>query len=464
MRSSRRRRKRKKKISLSYKVKCLSLDSSFLPSQTQDIELKSEMKTRRRRAVAEEEEEEDTNPIVASLIPHKRVHRVQTESQAPHSRKPRDGLDMESSPAEAPHYFSSVSEFEFPRLQPQHRQTPAISRSTHATGSHFSGRHSPAQFRREDEEFLRPEGQRFYPSFNGHHVSSHISPSSRAPFFPSAPIPSRPTGVRSSRFINRGVGFRASPSPGHREQIGFRDLHHQGPPVRETPSQISPDTAFSPSRRPFHREQEHFGHDNSVLGSGNFEVLRGGTFYDLDDTNGHQHGYDHLLHGDDFSFFPAAQPPPSPPHTNYVDDFFSNFRDFSEFAVRRSDEGESSFVEDEYDPESYGGGGRGGYGSEHVHLIAPSYTTIKVRNVTHTNTTSEPNTKAVNANSLPIRSKENSTGRPNTAATVTGHTQPRTHRRPNNIQELLEEVDPHPSASTSASTDVEEKDPMIAMF
>ncbi|XP_045115470.1 uncharacterized protein LOC123507032 isoform X1 [Portunus trituberculatus] len=421
-----------------------------LRQKTQDVELNSDMETRRRRGVPDEDEEDPIESQFASLIPHKRVHRVQTESHAPHSRKPREDTDMDTSPAELPHYFSSVSNFEFPRLQPRHRQSPTVSRSAHVT-SQFSSHHSPVELRREDRhhpphtqepDYLQPDGQRFYPSFNG-----HISPSSRAPFFPSRPIPPHAPGPRGSRFLTRGVGFRERPNTTPRDPVGFRELHHQGPPVRETSSHIKPDAAFSASRRPFHREQEHFGHDNSILGSGNFEVLRGGTFYDLEDTNGHQH-YDHLLHGDDFGFFPAVQPP-SPPHTNYVDDFFSNFRDFSEFA-KRSDEGESTYVEDEYNPESYSRG----YGSEHIHHFAPSNITLEVGNVTLANIT-EPNTKSENANSSPV-TKKNTT-------TVTGHTK-QTHRRPNNIQEVLEEVDSHPSDYTASTTTVEEKDPMIAMF
>ncbi|XP_063881603.1 uncharacterized protein LOC135111824 [Scylla paramamosain] len=435
---------------------------SFPQQKTQDVELDSDVeKTRRRRAVTDEDEEEQTNPYLASLIPHKRVHRVQTETHTPHSRKPREDTDMETSPAEIPQYFSSVSNFEFPRLQPRHRQSPAISRSTHVT-SQFSSHYSPAELRREDRhhpphtqdpDYTQPDGQRFYPSFSGHHISPQISPSSRAPFFPSRPIPPHVPGPRGSRFLTRGVGFRERPNPTPRDPVGFRELHHQGPPVRETSSHITPDAAFSASRRPFHREQEHFGHDNSILGSGNFEVLRGGTFYDLEDTNGHQH-YDHLLHGDDFGFFPAVRPP-SPPHTNYVDDFFSNFRDFSEFAKRRSDEGESTYVEDEYNPEPYSRG----YGSEHIHQFALSNATLEVMNVTLTNVT-ETNIKSENTNSLPV-TEENTTDRPHT--TVTGHTQ-QTHKRPNNIQEVLEEVDPHPSDYTASTTAVEEKDPMIAMF
>lgn len=219
------------------------------------------------------------------------------------------------------------------------------------------------------------------------------------------------------------------------------------------PSRIKPDTTFSPaSRRPFHREQEHFGHDNSILGSGNFEVLRGGTFYDLDDTNGHQHGYDHLLHDDEYVLFPSRRPHhPSPPRTNYVDDFFSNFRDFSEFAVRRSDEGETT----QYDTDYYGRG----YGSKNVQVYSnASDTTLSEKNTTSSNTT-ETHAGVKNSNS---RTDQGTTDDAHTAAS--SHSQKRPHRQPKNIQEVLEEVDPHPSANTSTSLTVDEKDPMIAMF
>lgn len=244
------------------------------------------------------------------------------------------------------------------------------------------------------------------------------------------------------------MGYRDIPGTGQRDQ--FRDVHHQGPAVRE-PSLIKPDAFSSATRRPFHREQEQFGHDNSLLGSGNFEVIRGGTFYDLDDTNGHQHGYDHLLHDDGFGLFPSRRPHhPSPPRTNYVDDFFSNFRDFSEFAVRRSDEEETTQEDTDY----YGRG----YGSEHVHRYSNTSNTALPEKNTSANTTTE--TKEV-VTSNP-RKEEGRTDDAHTAAS--SHAHHRQHRPPKNIQEVLEEVDPHPSDNKSSSVDVEEKDPMIAMF
>lgn len=245
------------------------------------------------------------------------------------------------------------------------------------------------------------------------------------------------------------MGYRDSPGTSPRDQ--FRDVHHQGPSVRE-PSRIKPDTSFSSaSRRPFHREHEHFGHDNSILGSGNFEVLSGGTFYDLDDTNGHQHGYDHLLHDEDFVLFPSRRPHhPSPPRTNYVDDFFSNFRDFSEFAVRRSDEGEAK----QYDTDYYGRG----YGSEHVHIYSnASNTTLPEKKATSDNSTKADPT-AIDSD------PEKKQGNMDDAHAAASQSQQRPHRQPKNIQDVLEEVDPHPSDYASTSVAVEEKDPMIAMF
>lgn len=181
-------------------------------------------------------------------------------------------------------------------------------------------------------------------------------------------------------------------------------------------------------------------------------MLRGGTFYDLDDTNAHQHGYDHLLHDEEFVLFPSRRPHhPSPPRTNYVDDFFSNFRDFSEFAVRRSDEGETT----QYDRDHYGRG----YGSEHVHRYSnASNTTFPERNTTSSNTTGKT-AEAINSDSK----KEQRT--PDDAQpAASSHPQQRSHRQPKNIQEVLEELDPHPSENTSTSVAAEEKDPMIAMF
>lgn len=85
-----------------------------------------------------------------------------------------------------------------------------------------------------------------------------------------------------------------------------------------------PKYAFSSSKIKNYNHKQ-----NSILGSGNFEILAGGTFYDEDDYHMNHNPYEPYL-DDHHNEFRGKRP--------YKDDdeFFSNFRDFSEFANRRS--------------------------------------------------------------------------------------------------------------------------------
>jgi len=55
--------------------------------------------------------------------------------------------------------------------------------------------------------------------------------------------------------------------------------------------------------------------DNSILGSGNFEILKGGTFYDKDDY---------------LRPFSNNRPPKHSSYYGGGNDIFSNFRDFAD--------------------------------------------------------------------------------------------------------------------------------------
>ena len=156
-----------------------------------------------------------------------------------------------------------------------------------------------------DDEVIVPESQRFFPSF----------PQGRL----FAPPPRRGRGSSSS-FSRRRPSFRGF---GPHEAFASYNFNDYGPL------------------------------DNSLLGSGNFEVIKGGTFYDNDDPHLNHNPYDPYL-DNSYVVFPHSG---NDHHHNHVDDFFSNFRDFSEFATRRSGN-------DFYD--------EGGYASEHVPQISSS--------------------------------------------------------------------------------------------
>ncbi|KAK3857301.1 hypothetical protein Pcinc_036441 [Petrolisthes cinctipes] len=418
------------------------------------------------RAARTRRASEEPDPRDPANIPHKRVHRVQqqqqTESNIPHSRSPREEFlkvvveDGQGAHSESPLHFRPASGFQFPTFQLG--RSPGS--SSRGRSSRFqSATRIPSRFNTNSrvepeivqDDVISPESQRFYPTFNGRH--SPFSPS-RQPFFPSPVLPSRVPGHRGGRFIPHTAGH-------HLESTGPRDFHnsfHAGSPGGGREAFHKPDFSFTSSRRPFHREQEFENHDNSLLGSGNFEVLSGGTFYDNDDPNLHHQEYDHLL-GDGYGTFPGVQ---SQPHTNnYVDDFFSNFRDFSEFAARKSDEGESTTFLDE---EPYF---TRGFASEHIprqvaaestqHLDTSSGILVQKEG----KSTQNPN--KITHTTSPDKKLSTDTNSTTTTKTTTT-TKPHKHRQPKNIQDVLDEVDPRPSEHTSTTIDIDEKDPMIAMF
>ena len=71
--------------------------------------------------------------------------------------------------------------------------------------------------------------------------------------------------------------------------------------------------------------------DNSILGSGNFDILKGGTFYDKDDYL-RPYRYKLLMKGQvsSFDFFSNNRPPKQSSYYGGGNDIFSNFRDFAD--------------------------------------------------------------------------------------------------------------------------------------
>ncbi|XP_047499588.1 histone-lysine N-methyltransferase 2D-like isoform X2 [Penaeus chinensis] len=383
----------------------------------------------------------EPDALAPSDVPHKRVHRVGAEDQLPHSRNPREFRvihDSEQAPSEPPFRFESFPTFEFAEFQSK-KITPEITPASFGDRS-FSPAHQFPPSRESVSwrveaplEDTHTDGQRFIPTVHPHSLPSH-----HQAFFPSPPLPPRTPGPRGGRTNSHSPGFRET----HRqreEPSGFRDFHDTfyGPGAREAIHK--PEFTFPTNRRPLYREQEYGSLDNSLLGSGNFEVLRGGTFFDPDDPNSHGHGYDHFL-DEGYAVFPNSHN--APPTNNYVDDFFSNFRDFSEFAVRRSDEGETITLDDE----SFFGPG---FASEHVQQVVEAF------NNTETGTDSEHEEAE--------RPGDNEDGRlphDNTSDTGNHHK----HRQPKNIQEVLEDLEAEPSEYSVSALTIDENDPLIAMF
>lgn len=403
---------------------------------------------RTRRTAGEPDPFEDP-----SRIPHKRVHRVQSEDDIPHSRNPREFQvihDSEVAFSEVPFRVEPFPPFQFPVFQSERIAASGNpSREYSPAPRNRGGVSRKVEVRTSDDDFIVPDSQRFYPTFNPR-VPPSIPPS-RPPFFSPSPSGPRTPGPRGGRFNGHGPGFRGSPSI--RDNGSFREFHNSfyGPGAREAITR--PEFAFPSSRQPLHREKEYL--DNTLLGSGNFEVLRGGTFYDEDDPEIH-HGYDHLLHDGYY----GSQGDHNAPHTNnHVDDFFSNFRDFSEFAARRSDEGETLDDVSFYSQ---------GYASEHIPQVIdkshPDFQdaidkrkvqddTVQEGKKTEKTVDKQIESDQTMGTKGRVLSKDNSR-----------HKEHKKHRRPKNIQEVLEDLEAQPSENFLSSLPIDEKDPMIAMF
>ncbi|XP_068245670.1 uncharacterized protein [Palaemon carinicauda] len=382
-----------------------------------------------------------------SLVPQRRVKRIDTEDTPVQLRTFQDS---QAAFSDVPFDIQPFPEFQYPVFQYE-KIKPSIIPSREYNVAPYPGRgiSRKVEVRTSDDDFIVPESQRFFPNFNPRFTPSHQGPASQS-FFPSTLPTPRGPGPRSARFNGHGPGFRES--SGVRDNGGFRDFHETfyGPGTREAVNR--PDFVFPSSKIPVHRENEAL--DNTLLGSGNFEVLKGGTFFDDDDPHiydGYDH--DHLLHGD---FYGSHSPSHRPHSNNHVDDFFSNFRDFSEFAARRSDEGETM------DDHSF-------YGSEqinHVVNITHPYTPVAFANET------KESEEFLAKDSADAKGESNKPEPLHFKATPkisdkesTKHKHFKPHRQPKNIQEVMEDLEVSESNDNMVSSlTSDEKDPMIAMF
>lgn len=369
-----------------------------------------------------------------------RRHTTVARKGAPISAESRSSLSRVA------HQFPSFPSFHFGEKAESNppRQTRDIFLPRHAGNSQRDNR----QQRQYRSDVFLPQSQRFFPSFNPHppQRESH----NRQTFFPSGPY----LGARGG-----GPSPFPSRSPSFRSHRGHEAVH-------------SPKFAFASNKY-----KEHGPVDNSILGSGNFEVIKGGTFYDNDDPHLNHNPYDPYL-DNSYVVFPSGNP-----HThNHVDDFFSNFRDFSEFANRRSGTMNQAYRRD--------GVLEPGFASEHVaqistfevedmmtseskananetlelhpktnkriQEISPSKALIYVNKKKEKESKKQKkfsnSKKAYLKIKKPTKSKNNSK-----------------NQRPQNIQDVLEKIDPFPSIVTAATTKKnnsfdEENDPLIATF
>lgn len=299
--------------------------------------------------------------------------------------------------------------------------------TTSSTRPQVSGRSRSNEARYNSPAIFQAEGQRIYPSVNGRHPFSRSSrPSSRSsssrnPFNPSPKIAS------GSKF--RGSSKRQNSLPN-----GFRDFHETFYGQRDRGNQKRPGSHS-------HRQKEYASVDNSLLGSGNFEILSGGTFHEDKKTKKNSHPYDSFL--DDEYSHNERDSPYKPQINNYVDDFFSNFRDFSEFAARRSDKSDR----DDFF----------GYGSENVHKYVPF---IPSHQTNSKQTKDEYNIvlRKDAPENIPKSLSDSALLRSETHQALTLSHPPR------NIQEVMQQVEAEPSNSETATLSVDEKDPLIATF
>lgn len=368
-----------------------------------------------------------------SLIPHTRVLQQykETDQEKIGSELLMTKIPLTSISRSSHVPFESFPDFDFPAFESERLSD----RLTHAkfipdrfTSEFGSSLRNPSI---SESDHIIPESQRLYPTYNPRR--NPFPPSSSKPFFPPTPRlsgPPRPRSHFKAHESTRGPTFRPSHGP-----KGFRDFHNTfyGPNQEGGREAIHrPDFHFPSS--PPHREHE-YPNENSLLGSGNFEIIRGGTFYEPGDYNQNHHPYDHLLDGGYSPFHSNSH------SNNYVDDYFSNFRDFSEFAAR-SDSGEGEYH---------------GFSEPITSIIDPN------TDMDHTGEESSINETQAKPHDKTNNSKEKlktkKTDKDNTIQIKSP-----SHRQPKNIQEVLAEIDPRPNDHIASELIVDEKDPMIAMF
>jgi len=147
---------------------------------------------------------------------------------------------------------------------------------------------------------LIPDSQHYFPSFSSI-FSNHPLGHSRPPVYDDPPSSHRPRHIPYA--LQQANSFDAFSTP-NKDKNSFSS------------SQTSSKELSSPPT------------NQAVLGSGNFGVIRGGTFYEDD--------YDSGSSNDDFFYYGGGRPSynyrPTQAASN-GDDFFANFRDFADITA-----------------------------------------------------------------------------------------------------------------------------------
>ncbi|XP_065352617.1 uncharacterized protein LOC135947659 [Cloeon dipterum] len=158
---------------------------------------------------------------------------------------------------------------------------------------------------------LIPDSQHYYPSFSSI-FSGHPLGHSRPPIFDDPPSNHRARHIPYA--LQQANSFDAFATSNKNK------FPSSSPSSKEVPSGPAASAGGSSSS----------SSDQSVLGSGNFGVIKGGTFYEDD--------YDSGSSNDDFFYYGGGRPSYSynyrPTHQSASsDDFFANFRDFADITA-----------------------------------------------------------------------------------------------------------------------------------
>ena len=357
------------------------------------------------------------------------------------------------------HAFESFPRFNFESF-PERRESRAIARPSYVE-HRPPVRHSEPVRQNFDASarIIHSSNERFYNHPPAYHSSgprlhqkvsvghSHFSRDSKKQ--PSRKSHFRPkNSFGPAKSYSSAKAFSSSSNKRQREKkkqysfpSGFRDFH---------------ETFYGKKRAEVRTRQnkEDERVDNSLLGSGNFEVLTGGMYKNSNKNihKVHHHPYDSYL-DEDYSY--SERQPQYKEHNNYVDDFFSNFRDFSEISERRKPKPQH------YDDDHFG------YDSENQYVYHDD-----IRDEQPQLPTKSHSSFSVNENRRDSHTSPSVVGLPeksHSSFSMNGnrhdsHTSPSVglpsyHRPPRNIQEIV-------AMQESQSDSVQDSlvDPMMATF
>ncbi|XP_035713369.1 uncharacterized protein LOC110856892 isoform X4 [Folsomia candida] len=223
---------------------------------------------------------------------------------------------------------------------PQQQQQASSSPSSSASYIRFD------RYKKHGEESVE---QRSPNSPTSSNVSFHDSNSEEQRFFPSFPSPYltglSPFGLSNALSASPITGGIGGSGIGRAPLFPGPSSNNNRAPSRYHPSSnapfkfggiSSPLSNRGPSSAASHGHDRYREHDNNLLGSGNFEVIRGGTYYGEDDEGPsyHHHGHHQAAspyRDEDDGYYSQNNGHSSPYHMGGGGgDFFANFRDFAD--------------------------------------------------------------------------------------------------------------------------------------